>query len=193
VLRAREWMKRVSSKQTFKRKPFGSVPIGLKDTYPFSQSVIPGEDDRRVAAKPELLFSSTVDYQYGKGASKNFKGVRVEVSRNTGRLRRITKDKVLLGSMRSHDNFFIPTIDGAKLLGKFMKKVVVHDDAVPFVAKGKSVFAKFVSKSDEIFPGEEVAIYTKNKKLIATGRAVMNSAEMKSFERGPAVETRSWE
>jgi 7-cyano-7-deazaguanine tRNA-ribosyltransferase len=191
VIRAKQWMKRVVSKQKFKRKPFGSVPAGLRNTYPFSQSVIPEEGDIRVKVKPEQIFSATIDYQFGKGASKKFKRTNIESSRKTGRLRRIWKNKQLLGTMRTYDNFFVPTVLGAKILKDFIKKVTVLDDAVPYVSKGKSVFAKFVSKADDIQPGEEIAIYNKQKELIATGRAKMNRAEMRSFSRGIAVDVRS--
>ena len=191
VVRAKQWMKRISSKQSYNRKPFGKAPIGLKNTYPFSQSVIPGEDDSKVKAKPEQMFAATIDYQFGKGASKKFKGAKIETSKKTGRLRRVWKNKKILGTMRTYDNFFVPTILGAQTLDKFIKKVSIIDDAVPFVSKGKSVFAKFVSKADDIQPGEEIAIYSKDKKLIATGRARMNRAEMKAFSRGIAVDVRS--
>jgi 7-cyano-7-deazaguanine tRNA-ribosyltransferase len=86
-------------------------------------------------------------------------------------------------------------LDGAKLLHKFFKypnlRVVVENDAVPFVKNGKSVFAKFVKDCDpNLRPYDECLIVDENDKLLAIGRCILNRMEMLSFNYGMAVKTR---
>src|SRR5207249_1400884 len=133
----------------------------------------------------------TVDYQFGKGTSKLLGKFEVELSKTTGRIRRIMKSKQQIGTIRAHDGFFIPTAAGAQLIFKNMKKVIVKNkDIIKLIQEGKNVFAKFVDNADKsIVPGEEVAIID-GKKLIAHGVAILNAKEMKEFQRGMAVEVR---
>jgi predicted RNA-binding protein (TIGR00451 family) len=80
-------------------------------------------------------------------------------------------------------------MEGAKLIK--MKKVIVNDaDVAKYVKEGKSVFAKFISKADDIISGEEVAVYHK-KELIAVGSAQLSGKEMKEMKRGTAVSVRA--
>lgn len=97
-----------------------------------------------------------------------------------------------MGTIRAEDGFFIPSVKGAGLLKKHMKKVVIKDpEVVTLIKRGKSVFAKFVSKADDILPGEEVAV-SDGKNIIAVGQALLNSKEIKEFERGVAVKVRDY-
>ncbi|HLE07107.1 MAG TPA: tRNA guanosine(15) transglycosylase TgtA [archaeon] len=190
ILRAKEFLKNVRAKKFFRKEPFGKIPVGLKWAYPFSQSIVPSQRFEKAKAKPEEVFRQTVQYQFGKSADKKFKKVFVEVSKNTGRpVRAWDSKKVLLGTFRPHDGFFIPTKFSAEKIP--MKKVFVKDKEVAEHAKaGRSVFAKFVSRADKnIFPGEEVAVYFR-KKFLNCGTAVLNSQEMKDFKRGVAVAVR---
>jgi 7-cyano-7-deazaguanine tRNA-ribosyltransferase len=191
VLRAQEWLRRVKARRTFELQPFGRVPAGLKSCYPFGQSVLPDKHGKVKANAAERV-ANTLDYQFGRGAAKPFRKVAIESSRKTGRLRRLwTKDKQLLGTFRPSDGFFLPTTDGAKLLGRHIKKVGVTDlDVAKLIAEGKVLFAKFAKPSAGILPGEEVAVVSKNK-LLATGHAKLNSIEMKQMQRGVAVDVRA--
>lgn len=170
-------------------KFWGKLPVGLKDTYPFSQSVVPGSM-KCPSISPSVQLRAIIDYQFGKKASKKFKGIKVEVSKKTGRLRRVWKGKKLLGTIRPNDGMFIPTFEGANLLGRYIKEVVIRDrEAAGFVCAGKSLFAKFAYPQKGIRPGEEVVVRYK-KKTIALGTAILNSYEMKHFVRGVAVKIR---
>jgi len=191
ILRAQEWLRRVRQKKYFKLEPFGKVPVGLKSCYPFGQSVLPNKPHKVKASASERALQ-TIEYQFGKGASRPFQKAEIESSRKTGRLRRLwTKDKRLLGTFRPSDGFFLPTLDGAKLLGKGIKKVKINDaDVAKLVAEGKAVFAKFAVPSPGILPSEEVAV-VHNGKLLGVGRAYLNSEEMKQMKRGVAVEVRT--
>ena len=190
VVRAKDWLKRVPMKKPFRKEPFGKVPSALKSFYPFGQSVTE-RSERPKKVKPAEIVAATLDYQFGKGASKPFKKARIEVSRNTGRLRRLWKNDLLLGTFRPSDGFFLPSLEGNNLLKPYIKKVSIKDpDVARFVREGRAVFAKFASPEKGILPGEEVAVVHKAK-IIAVGKALLNSAEMKQMKKGVAVEIRS--
>jgi len=191
ILRAQEWLRRVKQKKYFRLEPFGKVPVGLKSCYPFGQSVLPNKPHKVKASASERALQ-TIGYQFGNGASRPFQKAKIESSKKTGRLRRLwTKDRQLLGTFRPSDGFFLPTLDGAKMLGRAIKRVKITDkDVAVIVSKGGAVFAKFSSPSAGILPGEEVAVVG-NGKMVAVGKALLNSEEMKQMKRGVAVDVRA--
>jgi len=140
---------------------------------------------------------SVADYQLGKGAGKVLFPDRVNVvfSRRTGRIRHIYLQYKLLATLRPTDGMFSLTVAGAQRLFKAVKPprlwVKVQKDAEPFIAKGKSVFAKHVVDADsEIRPQEEVIVTGENNRVLAVGRAVLTGREMKAFKHGVAVKVR---
>lgn len=184
VVRANDWKKNVKGKKYFKKQLFDKVPRGLCALYPFSQSIT--EWGTTLSAKPQDIAKATLEYQFGKAIP--FKNIKIETSRKTGRLRRMTKGNELVGTFRSSDGLFLPTLYGSSMLK--MKKIVVKDkEAVEFIKQGKSVFAKFVDKCDEIYPGEEVVV-TDGKVSMAVGRALLNKKEILEADRGLAVKVR---
>jgi 7-cyano-7-deazaguanine tRNA-ribosyltransferase len=97
--------------------------------------------------------------------------------------------------MRASDGLFTLKLEGGKRLHHGFEptrlRVVIKDDAVPFIKEGKSVFAKFVEDCDEeIRPLDEVLIVDKNDEFIAIGRALLNKEEMLAFDKGVAVKVR---
>jgi predicted RNA-binding protein (TIGR00451 family) len=69
--------------------------------------------------------------------------------------------------------------------------VKIQDYAEPFVAKGRSAFAKHVTEADdEIRPNEEVIVVSQKNEVLAVGRALLSGTEMKAFSRGMAVRVR---
>jgi predicted RNA-binding protein (TIGR00451 family) len=65
------------------------------------------------------------------------------------------------------------------------------DEAEPFVAKGRSAFAKHVIDADEeIRPNDEVVVINGKSEVLAVGRALLSGKEMKEFHRGVAVRVR---
>ncbi len=137
------------------------------------------------------------DYQLGKGAGDALftNNIKIVFSRTTGRIRYIYMKDRLLATLRPTDSMFSLTVDGAKRLTRKTSLrhlwVKVSDDAAPFIAKGKSVFAKHVIDADEeILPQEEVIVLSKSGKVLAVGKAVLTGREMKMFKRGLAVRVR---
>ncbi len=191
VSRSKKWLKRVEKDRTFDKGPFEDVPIELHEVYPFGQSLVPNHTEEKFKPDKKEMVRKTVDFLYGKGASENFDDIDLQLSRKSGRIRYIFKDNVRLGTIRSKDGFFVPSLEGAKLLKDHMKHIIANDEAVPFVKKGKTLFAKHVVEADEgILPGEEVIITDKGNNIIANGTAELTTDEMITFERGPAVSMR---
>ncbi len=141
--------------------------------------------------------SAVSDMQFGKDASKAlFNGkMKIVKSKKTGKIRNIYCDGNHILSMRASDGMFTLKIGGASLLHDFFKylklRVVVREDAVPFIKEGKSVFAKFVEDCDSaLIPLDECLIVDEKDNLLAVGRCLLNKSEMLSFNYGIAVKTR---
>jgi predicted RNA-binding protein (TIGR00451 family) len=140
---------------------------------------------------------SVADYQFGKDVGSRFfpDNVKIVYSKNSGKIRYIYLGKELLATLRPTTGMFILTIFGAKRMISEVNPpklwVKIEDYAEPFVAKGRSVFAKHVIDSDlEIRPNQEVIIISQKNEVLAVGRALLSGTEMKAFKRGIAVRVR---
>ena len=140
---------------------------------------------------------SIADYQFGKGIGAKFfpDETRIVYSRNTGKIRHVHYKETLLATLRPTTGMFILTVKGAKRMMCKAKPpqlwVKVEDDAAPFVAKGRSAYAKHVTDVDsDIRPNEEVIVVNSNNEVLAVGRALLSGTEMKAFSRGIAVRVR---
>ncbi len=140
---------------------------------------------------------SIADYQLGKGVGERLFPSDVEVvfSKRTKRIRYIYLGGKRLATLRPTNGMFSLTVTGAKRIldgAKHLRLwVKVSKDAAPFVAKGKSVFAKHVVDADEkIRPREEVIVLDERGEVLAVGRAVLTGAEMEAFKCGVAVRVR---
>ncbi|MBW6451164.1 MAG: tRNA guanosine(15) transglycosylase TgtA [DPANN group archaeon] len=148
-----------------------------------------------------LEIRSVLMFQYGKKAINIFKNmdleheISLEISKKTKRIRRVLNKDKLLGTLRASDGLFIPSIYCAELIKNCLDypdyRVVITDDAVPFVRDGKSVFSKFVKAADKnIRPYDEVFIVDSKDNLIATGKTLLNGQELLDFNHGLGVKTR---
>jgi 7-cyano-7-deazaguanine tRNA-ribosyltransferase len=141
--------------------------------------------------------SAVADMQFGRGASQALLNGEITIikSKRTGKIRNIICDGSHVFSMRAEDGLFTLKMDGGRRLHRGLKypllRVVVTDDAVPFVKEGKSVFAKFVKDCDpDLRPFDECLIVNENDTLLAVGRTLLNRDEMLAFRHGMAVKTR---
>jgi len=137
------------------------------------------------------------DYQLGKGAGQAVfpDNVKITFSRTTGRIRHIYLKGRLLATLRPTDGMFSLTVNGVRRLVREAHPtdllVKVSKDSAPFIAKGKSVFAKHVVEADpEIRPQEEVIVVSEDNKVLAAGKAALTGREMSLFKRGIAVRVR---
>jgi predicted RNA-binding protein (TIGR00451 family) len=144
-----------------------------------------------------LKIRSVADYQFGRNAGTRLfpEEVVITHSKNTGKIRHVHLDEELLATLRPTTGLFVLTIAGAKRLihdSDFLRaRARIEDFAEPFVAKGRSAFAKHVIDADEeIRPNDEVVVISQKNEVLAVGRALLSGAEMKAFGRGIAVRVR---
>ena len=137
------------------------------------------------------------NYQFGKGMGGRLfpDGVRIVLSKRTGRIRHVYLGENRLATLRPPDGLFSLTITGAKRIMEDVESprlwVKVQEEAAPFIAKGKTLFAKHVSDADEeIRPQEEVIVINEENEVLAVGKAMLSGREMKAFKRGVAVRVR---
>ena len=136
-------------------------------------------------------------YQFGKEAADALISGKVElvISKNTGKIRNVISDGEHVLSMRAGDGLYTLRPEGAGRIMRHVRapfmRVVVSDDAIPFVSEGRNVFCAFVKECDpEIRPMEEVLVVSEKDELLAVGRAMLVRDEMLSFRKGVAVKVR---
>ncbi|KYK21874.1 hypothetical protein AYK25_07750 [Thermoplasmatales archaeon SM1-50] len=141
--------------------------------------------------------SAVADMQFGRGASDALLNGRITIikSKRTGKIRNILCDGVHVLSMRAEDGFFTLKLEGGRRLHNRLNypllRVVITNDAVPFVKEGKSVFSKFVSECDpSLRPFDECLVVDRDDVFLAIGRTQLTRDEMLSFRHGIAVKTR---
>ena len=148
---------------------------------------------------PELSMMrarAVADMQFGSAATDAlFDGdIKLNVTPK-GKLRNVYCDGQLVLSMRAPDGLYSLKKAGAErvrtaISPPFMR-VVIDDDAVPFVREGKNVMALGVTDCwDGVRPMDEVIVVDTKDSLHAVGRAMMNRKEMLAFHCGVAVKTR---
>ena len=137
------------------------------------------------------------DYQFGRGAGKALISDETDfIFSSTGRIRQILDEGERIATVRAKDGFLTLSIKGAKRLHSFFEypkqRVVLMDEAVPFVSEGKNAFSRHVLFVDpEIRAYDEVILVDKDDAFLATGKASLCACEMLSFTRGVAVDVRA--
>jgi predicted RNA-binding protein (TIGR00451 family) len=148
--------------------------------------------------KPDLnKIRGVANYQFGKnvGTMLFTEDVKIKYSTKTGRVRLIFEGNELLATLKPTNGLMALTLAGAKKLRDLTNppqfRVVVDDDARPFVAKGLNAPARHVvNASKEILPNDEVIVTDQNDKVLAVGKALLTGKEMLAFKRGIAVKIR---
>ncbi len=135
----------------------------------------------------------TLNFQY-EGINFRFTDINIIISRKTKRIKIIKNGDIQLFSLRTNDGRLLPTMDGGRYLlenGYKKNRVVVNNDAAPFVSKGKSAFCKHVIKVDDnIVPEIEVLLMSENNRLLAIGTAVQPGYAMLQLDTGIAVKSK---
>ncbi|MFZ0830787.1 MAG: tRNA guanosine(15) transglycosylase TgtA [Thermoplasmata archaeon] len=194
----------------------GPVPLELSEVYPVGVWVGPEEFDRppiervpfeppasptttgdsvrsqRIAEWTTRQLTALFDWQYpGHTLPIGESGIRGIRSRNTGRLREFAYQNQPAFRI-GNDGLPRPTWIGAGLLHRAIPaprlRVIVRDDAVPFVREGRSLFSRFAGGVDPaIVPGSSVLLVDRTDELLAVGRAELAAHEMGRLSRGAAV------
>jgi uncharacterized protein with predicted RNA binding PUA domain len=157
------------------------------------------EEEQKMLVEPSrkemYRLRAVADYLFEKGVGEKIFPDGIKIMKTRGRIRQVWLGDDLLFVIRATDGFLIPSRSGAELLRSALRpprlRVVVEKNAAPFIAKGKTVFAKHVVAADpEIRPGEEVLVVDETDRLLATGKAILSGEEMIAFDAGVAVKTR---
>lgn len=137
------------------------------------------------------------DYQFGKGVGEKLfpENIEVQLSPRTGRIRFINVDDERLATLRPTDGLLSLSIKAAKFMAQntpFAKCfVTIKTDVAAFIAKGGDVFAVHVVKVDgDIRAKDEVIVLDEEDNVLAVGRALLSSVEIKAFKTGVAVKVR---
>jgi uncharacterized protein with predicted RNA binding PUA domain len=136
------------------------------------------------------------EYQFGKGCGDALfphEDVEFIVSRN--KIRQVMENGIRIATLRANDGLLTIGVEGARRLHAYLDypkgRVVVGEDATPFIRKGKNVFARHVIDLDpEIRASEEILVVDGKDELLATGKTLLCADEMIPFRRGVAVDVR---
>ncbi len=136
--------------------------------------------------------SSLLAWQYGRAiATVLAEGLEGERSRRSGRLRALRRGGAILLHVGT-DGVPRPTFRGAGRLHEVLPpgrhRVVVADDAAPFVSAGRSLFSRFVVSADPaLVPVASALLVDRSDRLLAVGRLLLAPSEMPRLARGVAV------
>jgi uncharacterized protein with predicted RNA binding PUA domain len=140
---------------------------------------------------------SIADYQFGKGVGTLLfpSNVEIQYSPRTGRIRFINLNGERLATLRPTDGVLSLSIKAAVFMAEktpFAKCfVTVKNDVSKFIAEGGDVFAVHVVNVDaEVGAKDEVIALDEDGQVLAVGRTILSSEEMKAFKTGVAVKVR---
>ncbi len=187
VIRARDRVRNITSRRYIVRRIYGRVPLGLKYTYPFGQTLYPYEEDISEEPSDEELISSVLSYQFHPSLGELGKGARVRRSKRTGMPREVIRGGITIGFIRPSDGMLVPTLEGAEQMLDFLppprSRVCVKERFEETVARGTTVFVKFVNWADPLIrPKSEVLIVNTRDELLATGRSILSGREYRDYD-----------
>jgi len=140
---------------------------------------------------------SVAEYQFGKGVGVRLfpENVNILYSKATGRIRYVYSNGERLATLRPTDGLLSLSIIAARLVAEnrdFARCfVTVQNDVSEFVADGGDVFAAHIVKADEeIRAKDEVIVVNEDNRVLAVGRALLSSMEMKALKTGVAIKVR---
>ena len=140
---------------------------------------------------------SIADYQFGVGVGEQLfpDNIEIQYSPRTGRIRYINLNGERLATLRPTDGLLSLSLKAAEFMAHntpFAKCfVTVQNDVSKYIAAGGDVFAVHVVKVDsEVGAKDEVIALDENGQVLAVGRTVLSSGEIKAFKTGVAVKIR---
>jgi len=140
---------------------------------------------------------SIADYQFGKGVGEKLfpDNIEIQLSPRTGRIRYINLNGERLATLRPTDSLLSLSIKAALFMAENIPEskffVTVKNDVAQYIAKGGDVFSVHVVEVDEeIGAKDEVIVIDENRKVLAVGRTLLSSTEIRAFKTGVAVKVR---
>ena len=157
------------------------------------------QSGRFITPKPNPLVQvrSIANYQFEEQIGNTLfpDGCRIEFSKRSGQIRRISLHSQVLATLRASDGRIVLTFWGAQRLHRLIPaprlRVVISQEFSSFINAGKSVFAKHVLQVDpQLRSGDEALIVDDHDTLLAVGKAHLSPREMLDLTHGVAVKTR---
>ena len=140
---------------------------------------------------------SIADYQFGKGVGTKLfpEDITIQLSPRTGRIRYINLNGERLATLRPTDGLLSLSIKAAETMAQNIPEakcfITVKNEVAAYIAKGGDVFAVHVVKvDDEVGAKDEVIAVDENRQVLAVGRTMLSSVEIRAFKTGVAVKTR---
>ncbi|TFH23065.1 pseudouridine synthase [Candidatus Bathyarchaeota archaeon] len=140
---------------------------------------------------------SIADYQFGKGVGAQLfpDNIEIQYSPRTGRIRFINLNGERLATLRPTDGVLSLSLKAAQIVAEKTPFancfVTVKNEISKFIAAGGDVFAVHVVKVDaEVGAKDEVIALDEDGEVLAVGRTLLSSEEMKAFKTGVAVKIR---
>ncbi|MEQ9716069.1 MAG: PUA domain-containing protein [Candidatus Asgardarchaeum sp.] len=151
---------------------------------------------RQANIKDLMILNGTFNYQFQiRNTFVLFENVILGISKSTKKIRHIYINDKLIATIRPSDGFLIFNIEGAEYIKKKLKtlpkKVVVSKIVQQILKKSSIIPAKYIVDADQnIYPEDEVFIVDEENQILATGKAILTSYEMKNSRTGIAVKVR---
>jgi predicted RNA-binding protein (TIGR00451 family) len=146
---------------------------------------------------PKAKVRCIADFQFGKGVGAKLfpDSIEIQFSPRTGRIRYINQNGERLATLRPTDGLLSLSIKAAQTVAADIPEakcfVTVKNDVAPYIAKGGDVFAVHVVKvDDEVGAKDEVIAVDEDRNVLAVGRTLLSSTEIRAFKTGAAVKTR---
>ena len=140
---------------------------------------------------------SIADYQFGKDVGTQLfpSNIEIQYSPRTGRIRYVNLDGERLATLRPTDGILSLSLKAAVFMAEntpYAKCfVTVKNEVSKFIAEGGDVFAVHVVKVDaDVGAKDEVIVLDEDGQVLAVGRTLLSSDEMKAFKTGVAVKVR---
>jgi uncharacterized protein with predicted RNA binding PUA domain len=140
---------------------------------------------------------SIADYQFGKGVGTKLfpEDITIQLSPRTGRIRYINLNGERLATLRPTDGLLSLSIKAAETMAQDIPEakcfVTVKNEVASYIAKGGDVFAVHVVKvDDEVGAKDEVIAIDEDHHVLAVGRTLLTSGEIRAFKTGAAIKTR---
>ncbi len=147
---------------------------------------------------PRDKIAHHVDVIFGHGTSSALASepeLQFEYSRRTGRIKNFSIGSCLAATLRT-DGGLALTIHGAKYFLSTSKQflnncVIPMQEAEPFISEGRSLFCRHVEWcGPNVHAGSDVAVISKDNRVLAVGIALVDSTLMRDYQKGVAVKVR---
>ena len=143
----------------------------------------------------ELKVRHTLDALFGRGVSRRLpRGITLEYSRKNGRPKAVIYEGQVLCTLRI-DGGIALTVRLAQMLLESRafagSCVEVGDDAAEYVAEGRSVFCRHVSRCGRNDRAASDVAVVNGGRVIAVGRAALPAELITTLSRGVAVRVRN--